>query len=124
MELKALYGPRMPHERLADIYSMREVVDMLEPIYDYIHPQIEKFIKTRFHKFYIKGFDYQNLTPTEAYLSEYVALNIPGTDNYFNDEFYAALALEKETDLENRLLFGLEITRSEYERCKVKKKRK
>lgn len=124
MELKELYGPKMPHERLADIYSMHEIVDMLEPIYDYIHPQIEKFVKTRLHKFYIKGYDNRNLNPTESYLSEYVALNIPGTDNYFNDEFYDALALEKESDLENRLLFGLEITKSEYDKCKVNKKRK
>ncbi len=123
IELRDLYGPTMPHERLADIWSMREVVDMLEPIYDLAHPQIERFMKNRFHKFYIKGYDGGNLVPTESYLSEYVALGIPGTDNYFNDEFYDALTLEKESDLENRLLFGLEITESEYDMCKVKKKR-
>lgn len=123
MSLKQSYGPIMPHERLADINSMYEIVDILEPIYDYVHPKIKQFMETRLYKFYTKGYSDEDLEPTESYLADYTALNIPGTERHFNDEFYNFLALEKESELKNRMLYGLGITKNEYDMCKVKKKK-
>lgn len=114
----------IPCERLAENYSMREIVEILNPIFDEVHPQIEKFMKTRLYKRLIRGYDDYNLEPTESYLIDYDCLVSSEKNKFLSVKFYDTLALEKESDLENRLFFGLGITESEYDMCKVNKKKK
>lgn len=114
----------MPSERLAENYSSLQVYDLLKPIFKDIHPGIEREMNRLVEHYIMRGYDENNLEPTERYLFDYECFLFPESNPFLNVEFYDALALEKEKPLMDRLFFGLGITEDEFDKCKLKKKKK
>lgn len=121
---KSKYYGNMPNERLAENYSRIEIYKIMKVLFDDINPQIKMILRKHINGALIRGYDENNLEPTESFLIDYDGLLFSKPNPLLNVEFYEALAAEKEKDFKDRLFLGLGLTSDEFNDIKLKKKKK
>lgn len=125
VQIKKQYDDDHPMERMAQIYSLKDVKSMLEQIPEDISRVIELFQRLLATS-YLSGYNPLAIStsPTERYLEDYKKLGISGTGAHFNEAFEIAMNKAKNGSLENRLTLGLPITKKELMQTAISLKKR
>ena len=133
--LRKHFSTTLPEERLAEIHSINEIQNILKPIKSEI-PKAFSLFDELLSISYLRGYKDQNyydeillssegynsqnfnVGPTQRYLYNLKILGISGINSHFNENFYKAMSLVKESSVEDRLTFGMAITKEEYHKTK------
>lgn len=109
-----------PEERLAEIKSYQEIIDLLSHIKKYV-PNLLEFEQTNKLENLLRGFKYDSgflISPTITYLLESENAHSLNKFEWFNQDYYKCLHQSKEMySLEDRLKYGLMIDDKEFEYC-------
>lgn len=116
-ELKKKYESSSPIERLANIYSIKELVHNLKPLLEDI-PNIRRYLEASLIDVYIKHYEMKSRipAPTIRYLKDFQSIGI--APSYFDENFDKVLTEASTNSLAKRLILGLNITEDEYLKTK------
>lgn len=102
-------------ERLADIYSYYDMIDVLEPIKEDVPNLYDYYEKMSIYRTLIDYRDGLKITsPTRRYLNTLSNSGISDINIRFNEEFNNSLINTSCLSLQRRSILGLDITNDEY----------
>lgn len=109
-----------PEERLAQIKSYQEILDLLSHIKEYV-PNLIEFEQTNKIENLLRGFDYDLCyisSPTISYLHQNGNSQALKRFDWYDENYLKCLEKSKDTySLVDRLKYGLMIDENEFDRC-------
>lgn len=125
-QIKIKYNSSIPTERMANIYSAKEISAILTHLSkNYDIENIISLFDFMLACDYLNGYSYNNevvISPTDSYLDDIKKLNIYGLNTQFNENFDIIKKKAQNDSLERRLLLGLSISKQEFQKQYTLKK--
>ena len=109
-KLESTYASCVIYERLADILSLQEVLDIIKPLE---MEEANQYLKAELTTYLRRGYE-EGVSPVEKYLLDFKKLNIIGSEKYFEEGFSEVVNDCRDYSFEQRLTLGLPLTKKEF----------